>query len=53
MSKKKFTVSIKTDTYRALNVYAAQNDLRLGDLAQQVFEEFVIKHAQENNSNVS
>jgi hypothetical protein len=53
MTKRKFTVSIDMQTFIALNVYAAQQNIRLSDLAQQIFEGFVKNSAKNDNTSVS
>ena len=53
MTKQKFTVSIELETYIALNVRAAQRNIKLGKLAQEIFEEFVQNSIKNDKTSVS
>lgn len=53
MERKKFTVSIRLDTYRSLAVYAAQNDTKLPELVQRIFDDFLQSAVNKDNCSVS
>jgi hypothetical protein len=53
ITKRRLVASIGANTYRALNVHAAQNDITLTDLVQRIFDEFLERSANKDNSSVS
>jgi hypothetical protein len=53
MAKRKFTVSIELETFIALNVNAAQKNIKLSELAQLIFENFVQNSVKDDNTSVS
>jgi hypothetical protein len=53
MAKRKFTASINLETFIALNVYAAQENIKLSELVQQIFEDFLKNSVKNDNTSVS
>jgi hypothetical protein len=53
MKKRKVTMSIHSETFIALNVHAATRDIKLSDLAQEIFQEFVENSIKGDKTSVS